>query len=189
MSIFKQETIAKAKEIAAGYPIFAENLYDVQVFDVKVVEVNETVWNGSHPTKTDKMVDQVEVTLKLLKTVDGNLPTLVDGKETDKDLIKFWFDPLKLGFNGKTKEPTKARKFLCAVQGLADNAPLSLDMLDKWIEDTELCGKNLKCFITVTVKEDGTKKNVLSRFTATGKKMDIEPKTAEEVVADVKKKK
>jgi len=189
MSLFKESTYERAKVIAEGFPVFQENLYEAQVFDIKVVEMQDTDWTSGHPVKTDKMIDSVEVTLKLLKTVDGELPKMLDGNETQKDLIKFWFDPLKLGFNKKTKEPTKGRQFLTAIQSLDGNAELTLEDLEKQIETAEFSGQKVKCFLTVITKEDGSKKNALSRFTSIGKKMDIEPRTVEETLANVDQKK
>lgn len=152
---------------------FAENMYVANVSEIEITQEQGTDWSGGMPVKTDEMVDQVRVTFILEKPVDGETLYNVDGEEAEYNSTRFWFDPIRTGHSARG--PSKARQFLCAAMGWDTDVDIDLAVLEDLIVNKKLLGKQLKLYISLFVRKDGTKGNKIERFVSI-----VEPKPGAE---------
>lgn len=169
MGLFSSDTYKKAEEMvnASAFTPFAENMYIVSIQDLEVMQVQDTDWSSGAPVRTEDMVDQVQVTFHIEKPIDGDTVQDIDGDTVQFMTTRFWFDPKKTGMS--SRGPSRARQFLIAALDIKDadmpESPMErLEMLEKLITEKTLIGKQLKLYITVTERKDGTKRNKIERF-------------------------
>ena len=160
MSLFSKETLEKAKEAQKAFTVYKEDFYTCSVLDWKVVQVPATDWSSGAPVKTDEMIDNVQFTLSLLKPSEGKDVLDVNDVKAETYTIGYWADPTKTGMT--KKGPAKARQFFTAVMGLDVGAPITIDLLEKWLP--EIKGKQLKAYISVIKDKEGNSKNRIEKF-------------------------
>jgi hypothetical protein len=164
MGLFKSTTYEKATEMSKPFTPFTEDLYTVMIDTVQVVETDETVWEGSTPVKTDNKVDQIQIDFIMQETSSGGEILDVNGEPANYNGMKLWIDPLKTGTS--RRGPTKARQFLCAAMGWPIDAEINLQILEDLIVNDKLKGQQLKIYVSVNTRPDGSKNNKIEKFTA-----------------------
>lgn len=124
--------------------------------DMYVAELTDIRMSKGKAYMSEEEIDQVEVTLNLLKTIEGGAVMNADGEPVEKTFVRLWFSPEAVGYNKKTGEPNRLRAFLTALCDVPTEAPLT-------VNENDLLGKKLKVMCDVTAK-DGVRKNKFSGF-------------------------
>ena len=164
MPIFTTGTMAEELAKQNDWTPLKENLYYATVVEAVMDKQPYTDWSSGSPVKTDQMVDNFRIEYCLTAAVDGSPLVDINGNPPKKPTLREWLDPAKVGWNKKDKMPQRTRSVLTAILGVPVEAPIVINSMD------DLMGKEVKIYVEVGTKKDGSKKNIIKNISTVEKK-------------------
>lgn len=159
MPKFTMKALSEEDKKKDEYVPLEENFYIVEVESAEWDRAKVRVWQGKQMVETDEEEDRLIVTFVVRGAVDGGEVKNLNGEELVNPHMKMFITERDLGWNKKEQCPRDGRALVCALEGLVPDAALEFD------EET-FVGKQVKCFIEVYTKQNGTKGNKMTKFKA-----------------------
>src|SRR3990167_7930782 len=80
-----------AEEKKRAFVPYAQDLYIAECTDIKM--------SKGKAYMSDEEVDQIQVTLNLLQTIEGQAPHNIDGELCEKTFMNIWLNPDAVAYN------------------------------------------------------------------------------------------